>query len=251
MREVGGVEQGCKKNANRLLFNPMELVVQKREKFGKATNAMRKAGLVPAELYGRGIANVHLSIPAKELRKVLKQSGENTMVNVVIEGEKRPVMIHSLALDPVSDEITNVDLYQVRLDEKIKVRVPVEFTGESQAIKEKNGLLVKAMQEIEVEALPTNIPRSIVADISKIADIGQSVYVKDLAFEKGVEPIVDGESVVATVTAKMTEEQEAALAAEVKPEDVKVETEEKKEARDAAKAAEAPAGGAAPAGDKK
>ncbi|MDO8467254.1 MAG: 50S ribosomal protein L25 [bacterium] len=227
----------------------MELVVQKREKFGKATKAMRKAGLVPAELYGRGIANVHLSIPAKELRKVLKQSGENTMVDVMIDGEKRPVMIHELALDPVSDEITNVDLYQVRLDEKIKVRVPVEFVGESDAVKSKNGLLVKAMQEIEVESLPTDIPRSVSVDISKIADIGQSVHVKDLVLPKGVEVVADGESVVATVTAKMTEEQEAALAAEVKPEDVKVETEEKKEARDAEKAAAEPAtAGKAPAG---
>lgn len=230
----------------------MELAVQKREKFGKATNAMRKAGLVPAELYGRGVANVHLAIPIKELRKVLKQSGENTMVEVVVDGKKHPVMIHELAHDPVSDEITNVDLYQVRLDEKIKVRVPVEFVGESDAVKSKNGLLVKAMQEIEVESLPTSIPRSISADISKILEIGQSVHVKDLVLPKGVEVTVDGESVIATVTAKMTEEQEAALAAEVKPEDVKVETEEKKEARDAAKAAaEAPAGGAAPTAEKK
>ncbi|TSC82426.1 MAG: large subunit ribosomal protein L25 [Parcubacteria group bacterium Gr01-1014_19] len=229
----------------------MELAVQKREKFGKATNALRRSGLIPAELYGRGVANVHLAIPAKELRKVLKQSGENTMVNVVIDGKTHPVMIHELAHDPVTDEVTNVDLYQVRLDEKIKVRVPVEFIGESQAIKEKNGLLVKAMQELEIEALPTNIPRSVSADISKIVDIGQSVYVKDLVMADGVKAIVDGESVVATVTAKMTEEQEAALSAEVKPEDVKVETEEKKEVRDAAKAAaETPAAGA-PAAEKK
>ncbi|MEK7654236.1 MAG: 50S ribosomal protein L25 [Patescibacteria group bacterium] len=235
----------------------MELPVQKREIFGKATNALRKAGLIPAELYGRGVANVHLAIPAKELRRVLKQSGENTMVNVVIDGKTHPVMIHDLALDPVTDEVVNVDLYQVRLDEKIKVRVPVEFIGESQAIKEKNGLLVKAMQELEIEALPTNIPRSVSADISKIADIGQSVYVKDLVLADGVRAVVDGESVVATVTAKMTEEQEAALSAEVKPEDVKVETEEKKEVRDAAKAATAepaagsPAAGGKPAAEKK
>ncbi len=219
----------------------MELAVQKREKFGKATNALRRAGLIPAELYGRGVENLHLAIPAKELRKVLKQSGENTMVNVVIDGKTHPVMIHELAHDPVTDEVTNVDLYQVRLDEKIKVRVPVEFVGESEAVKNKNGLLVKAMQEIEVEALPTSIPRSVSADISRILDIGQSVYVKDLTLADGVKAIVDGDSVVATVTAKMTEEQEAALAAEVKPEDVKVETEEKKEVRAAEKAAsEAP-----------
>lgn len=231
----------------------MELTVQKREKFGKATNALRKAGLVPAELYGRGIANEHLAIPLKELRRVLKQAGQGTMVNVVVEGQKRPVMIHELMHDPVSDEITNVDLYQVRLDEKIKVRIPVEFTGESQAVKEKNGLLVKAMQDVEVEALPNDIPRSVSVDISKITDIGQSVYVKDIVIGSSVKFTAGADNVVATVTAKMTEEQEAALSAEVKPEDIKVETEEKKEARDAVKAAAAApaAGGAAPAPEKK
>lgn len=202
---------------------------------------------MPAELYGRGIENQHLVIPMKELRRVLKQAGQGTLVNVMVDGQKRPVMIHEIMVHPVSDEITNVDLYQVRLDEKIKVRIPIEFTGESQAVKEKNGLLVKAMQDVEVEALPNDIPRSASVDISKISDIGQSVFVKDLNLADGVKAVVEGDSVVATVTAKMTEEQEAALSAEVKPEDVKVETEEKKEARDAAKAAaEAPAGGAAP-----
>lgn len=206
---------------------------------------------MPAELYGRGIANQHLMVPMKELRRVLKQAGQGTMVNVVVEGKTLPVMIHEIMVHPVSDEITNVDLYQVRLDEKIKVRIPVEFIGESQAVKEKNGLLVRAMQDIEVEALPNDIPRSVSIDISKIADIGQSVYVKDIIFTEGVKAIVEGDSVVATVTAKMTEEQEAALSAEVKPEDVKVETEEKKEVRDAAKAAAAPAAGGAPAPEKK
>ena len=113
--------------------------------------------------------------------------------------------------------------------------------------------MVKAIQELEVEALPTSIPRSISVDLSKLADIGQSVYVKDLEVAGDVKILAGQENVVATVTAQMTEEQEAKLAAEVKPEDIKVETEEKKAEREATKAATAeatpaPAATGAPAG---
>lgn len=159
------------------------------------------------------------------------------MINVIIGNEKRPVIIYDVATDPVSDEIISADLYQVRLDEKVKIKVPLEFTGESSAIKNKNGILVKVMKELEVEALPADIPRSLIVDVSKLEDIGNSVYVKDLKIGKGVKVSVGPESVVATVTAQMTEEQEAKLAAEVKPEEIKVEGEEKKTERDAAKAA--------------
>ncbi|KKU77382.1 MAG: 50S ribosomal protein L25 [Candidatus Giovannonibacteria bacterium GW2011_GWB1_47_6b] len=230
----------------------MELAVQKREKFGKATKKLREQGLIPAELYGKGVQNLHLSIPLKEFRKVLKQAGESTMINVVVSSpageEKRPAIIYDVITDPVSDEIIGADLYQVRLDEKVKIKIPLEFTGESQAVKNKNGILVKVMQELEVEALPADIPRSLVVDISKLEDIGNSVYVKDLKIGNGVKVSVGPESVVATVTAKMTEEQEAKLAAEVKPEEIKVETEEKKTERDAAKAAAEASSPASPAG---
>lgn len=230
----------------------MELAVQKREKFGKAVNALRKQGLVPAELYGKGVENLHLVVPAKELAKLLKQSGESSMISVVIDGQKKPVMIQEVVHNAVSDELMSVDFYQVKLDEKIKVSVPLEFVGESPAVKDKEGILVKALQEVEIESLPTAIPRSIVVDISKIVDIGQAIRVKDLAVPEGVKVLADAEGAVATATAKMTEEQEAKLSESVKVEDVAVETEEKKEARDAEKtAAEAPAGGATPAAEKK
>ncbi len=235
----------------------MELAVQKREKFGKAVRSLREQGLIPAELYGKGVENLHLAIPSKEFKKVFKQAGESSMVNVVLGNEKRPVMISGVAVDPVTDEVLSIDLYQVRLDEKIKIKVPLEFIGEAPAIKDFKGILVKAMQELEVEALPTNIPRSLVVDLTKIAQIGQSVYAKDLAVPSDVKLLVGPEAVLATVTAQMTEEQEAKLAAEVKPEDIKVETEEKNAERDATKAATAETPGGAesaagkPAAEKK
>lgn len=222
----------------------MELSVQKRNKFGKAVRTLREQGLIPAELYGKGVENLHLAIPVKEFRKVFKEVGESSMINVVVDDQKRPVVISGVNTHPVTDEILSVDLYQVRLDEKIKIKVPLEFVGESLAVKDFKGILVKAMQEVEVEALPDKIPHSIAVDISKIAAIGQSIHIKDLNLPSDVKVMVGLEAVVATVTAQMTEEQEAKLAAEVKVEEIKSETEEKKEARVAEKSA---AGEAAPA----
>lgn len=228
----------------------MELVVQKREKFGRAVMGLRKEGMIPAELYGKGVKNEHLAIPVKDFRRVFKQAGESTLIDVVIGTEKKPAMIYDVMTDPVTDEILSVDLYQVRLDEKIKIRVPLEFIGESLAIKDEHGILVKPMQEIEVEALPNKIPHSIKVDISKIAHIGEVVNVGSLNLGSDIKILADDTAVLATVTAQMTEEQEAKLAAEVKPEDVKVETEEKREARAAEKAATGEAGAAPAAAGK-
>ena len=228
--------------------------MQTREKFGKSVKSLRKAGLIPAELYGKGVQNLHLAIPSKDFKKVFKQAGESSMVNVVLDSpageEKRPVMISGVSVDPVSDDVLSVDFYQVRLDEKIKIKVPLQFIGESAAIKDFKGILVKAMQELEVEALPSKIPHSLSVDISKITEIGQSFYVKDLSASSDIKFLIDPESVIATVTAQMTEEQEAKLAAEIKPEEVKSETEEKKEARTAEKTTEAPASAETPAAGK-
>ena len=222
----------------------MELVVQKREKMGKAAKSLRKEGMIPAELYGKGIENLHLSVGLKDFRKVLKVAGESTMIDVVIGGEKRPVMIYEVITDPVSDEITGADFYQVRLDQKIKIRVPLEFVGESAAMKDEHGILVKPTQELEVEALPNKIPHSIKVDISKIMHIGEVVNVADLKLGADVKILADDTAVLATVTAQMTEEQEAKLSEAVKADEVKSEVEEKKAERDAAKAADAPAAGA-------
>lgn len=215
----------------------MDLQVQKREILGRGVKELRKKGLVPAELYGKGTANLHLSIPSKEFKKLYKEAGENTVINVLIDGQKHPVLVNDVAYDPLSGEVRSIDLHAVRMDKKLKVGVPVEFLGVAPAIKEKNGLLVKALKEVEVEALPTDIPRSFKADLSKLTDIGQSIYVKNLEVPSGVKILLDPETVVATVTAKVTEEEELAMQqATTGVETIKVETEEKKAEREAAKA---------------
>ena len=212
----------------------MELAVQKRNIFGRQVKTLRKQGLIPAELYGHGLANLHLAVPAKDFMKVFKKAGENTIVNIVVDNEKRPTFIYGIATDPVTDEITNIDFYQVRLDEKIKIKVPVVFIGESAAVKA-GGILVKAVQELEVEALPGNIPSSFEVDLSRLTEIGQSFYVRDLSVPSDVKLFADSNTAITTITAPMTEEEEAALAQTADVSTIKSETEEKKAEREAEK----------------
>jgi large subunit ribosomal protein L25 len=219
----------------------MDLNATHRTTLGRKVNTLRKEGLVPAELYGHGIENIHLSVDAKKLEEVYDESGESVMVNLVIDadaGKKRPIIINDLALDPVTDEILSADFYQVRLDEKITVYVPIIFTGVSGAVKDEGGILVKAMQEIEVEALPNDVPKEIVVDISKINHIGESIHISDMDIASNIEVLVDAETVIATVTEKASEEEEQVASAEIDVDAVKTEAEIKSTDKDSKEEAE-------------
>jgi large subunit ribosomal protein L25 len=210
----------------------VELNVQKREILGRAVKSLRKKGLIPAELYGHGFNNLHLSVPLRDFSSAFKQAGESSLLKLKIEGEKDKeinVLIHDISRHPLTDEILQVDFYQVRMDEKIRTSVPLHFIGEAPAIKEKDGILVKAMQEIEIEALPVNLPQSIEVDLSPLVDIGASIYVKDIKSDKNVKLLVEPDTVVATVTEKAKEEE---VPPAITVEEVKIEGEEKKEAKE-------------------
>ncbi len=204
----------------------MDLAVKTREKFGKNLKALRREGLIPAELYGRGFENAHLAIDGKEFKKVFGESGESTIINLLFGKESRPALVHDIQKDFLTDEIIHIDFHQVRMDEKIKARIPLEFIGEAPAVKEFGGVLNKTISEIEVEALPGDLPRHFEVDISGLKELDQSFYVSDLKAPKGVEILVEPETVIATVTPPAEEEKvEEVVPADVT--DVKVESEEK------------------------
>jgi large subunit ribosomal protein L25 len=229
----------------------MELTATKREQFGRALKGLRAEGFLPAELYGHGVENLHLSVSAKDFRKVFKAAGESTMIDLLVDGKKHPVMIQEVLTNPRSDVVVGVDFYQVRLDQKLKLKVPLIFVGESAGVKEKQGILIKALSEVEVEAFPQDLPHTIEVNIAKLADIGSSIRVKELPVSADVKLLDDPEFVVATITARMTEEQEAKLAAVADVTTIKSEVEEKKEERAKDKEATGDAGAPATAEVKK
>lgn len=223
----------------------LSLVVRPRRITGKAVRKIRKTGAIPAVLYGKGVATILLEVPAVEFMRVFREAGENTIVKLSIADDGgqdvRNVLIHDVTRDPLSDEILHVDFYQVRLDEKVKVAVPLVFTGESPAVKNEGGVLVKALQELEIEALPTDIPDEIAVDISSLVTFEDAIHVRDLAIPANVDVVVAPDTVVALVQPPRTEEELKALeeAPVTAAPEVITEAEAKRKEEEAAAAAEA------------
>jgi large subunit ribosomal protein L25 len=191
------------------------------------------------------VENTHLSVGAKEFNKILKEAGMSTVVNVVLENKKTPVLIQDIQKNYLTGEVEHADLYMVRMDEKIKAKVPLEFVGVSPAVKDKGGILNKAMSEIEVEALPLDLPHKLEVNLASLDDLNKSIYVKNIAVPEKVRVLVGAETVIATVTQPIAEEVKVEAPAEADLSAVKVETEEKKAERVAKKTSEEKAEGGA------
>lgn len=204
----------------------IELVAQKREILGRAVKQLRNTGVIPAELYGHNVKNIHLSLPKKEFSEIFKTVGENEIINLIVDDKKIPVLAHDIQKNYLTDEIIHVDFYQVKMTEKITVATPLEFIGEAPAVKEKDGVLVKAMHEIKVEALPTHLPHSIKVDLTSLNEIGKSIYVGDLFIPNDVKVLVDSKTVIATITEKAKEEE--VVVEEPKIEEIVTEAEAKR-----------------------
>ncbi len=174
-------------------------------------NALRAAGLIPAEIYGKEFSNLHISVPAKEFGKVFKQAGENTIVNLKVGGDIYPVIIHDQQKDSISGQFLSVSFFKVRMDEKIIAPIPIVFIGESPAIKGLGGILIKSMDEIEVEALPADLPHEIVINIETITELGGNIYVKDVPVAKNYKIITTPDTVIATVVAPKEEVEETVV----------------------------------------
>ncbi|MEK7506211.1 MAG: 50S ribosomal protein L25 [Patescibacteria group bacterium] len=209
----------------------MELQTKARIIFGKKTEKLRKAGIIPAEVFGRGIKNEHVSVSAKEFSKIFKEAGENTVINLVDEkGAKTPAIISDVSFDHLKNEMLSVDFHHIRLDEKIQAKVPIEFTGEAPAVK-KGLVIIKVMNEIEVEALPNEIPHRFEVDISALENPGQDISVKDLKPAAGVKILASSDATIITVAESRKEEvvtPPPAPAAEAAPAEAPEKSEENK-----------------------
>jgi len=207
----------------------MELYAQAREVLGKKVKSLRNNGFIPAEFYGHGFENKHLSVLEKDFIKIYKEAGENTVLTLVVDGEKTPVIISHVDEDYLSGKFLSVNLRGIKKDEEIRTHIPIEFTGTDVAAK--NGLLlVKVLDEVEIEALPDNIPHQFTIDITPLERVGQSISVKDVVI-KNVKVLSPEETIIAIVKEKEEEKEEPAKTEEPageKKEEEKKPGEEKK-----------------------
>lgn len=208
----------------------LELKAEKRKIFGKKLKALRSKGLVPAVVYGGSEGSIPLILELGALKRIFKHSGETTLIKLFIDNsDSKNVLIHDSARDPITDEIQHVDFYEVKMDEKIIAKIPLVFIGSSSAISDLGGILVKVIQELEIRALPVDLPHEIEVDISVLNNFEDTILVKDIKLPENIESLENDSAAVASIAPPRSDQEIEALSGEIeeKVENVKVETEEK------------------------
>jgi len=174
-------------------------------KTSKREKGEKKEDQIPAILYGRGIDNEMLWLDRKDFLKAYKEAGESTLVDAQVGDEARSVLIHDVQTHPLTGEVIHVDLYQVRMDEKIETDIELEFTGIAPAVKELGGTLVKSLDKIPVRCLPGDLIGNLEVDISNLKTFEDHIYIKDLNIPEGIEVLLEEDTVVALVTPPRTQ----------------------------------------------
>ncbi len=205
----------------------MFTIAAKKRDLNINLDTLRKGGELPAVFYGAGKQSTPISVSNIEFKKVWRQAGESSAIVVKTPEGDIDVLIHEVQMDPVRDEPIHIDFLAIDMTKKIKVKVPLEFEGVSPAVKSGIGNLVKVLHEIEIEALPKDLPHNLVIDISKLATLEDNIVVSEVPLPAGVEAVTPGTEVVASVIAQVEEKEE-----EVAPVDLSAIEVEKKGKKD-------------------
>ncbi len=194
---------------------------------GRKVKHLRKEGILPATVYGKAFESLLVQFNAAEVEKLFSDIGESTLVEVILdEKEKLPVLFRNPQYHAIEGNLIHIDCYKVNLKEKISAMVPIEFVGESQAVKDGN-TLVTVTDEVEIEALPADLPENIEVDLSVLDNLEATITVADLKIDTSkLEVLTDAEQLIAKVEEPRAEE-EVAPVEEATPADVEVITEKK------------------------
>lgn len=195
------------------------LKAEERKIEGRKVKNLRKEGILPGNVYGKKIKSLAVQVGLKDFEQTYKEIGETGLLTLIVGTEEKPVLIHNLQYHPITDEPLHVDFLQVDLKEKVEADIPVELSGESPAEKQALGTVVQYINEIKVEALPGDLPEKFEVDISALAEVDQSIFVKDIKYDKSkVEIKGDLEAVLAKVEPPQKEEVVEAPAVETEGE---------------------------------
>jgi len=218
----------------------LSLSAKIRKDLGKKVKSLRKKGKTPAILYGPGVKNLPLEIDLREFEKILKEAGESSLIKLQIGDEKMKnkeftVLIHEIERDPLTLKPIHIDFYQPKLKEEVEALVSLVFEGESKAVKELGGTLVKNIFEVKVKALPLNLPKEIKVSIEKLKTFEDEIFVSDLKLPEGVKILKEPQEIIASVSAPEKVEEELEKPIEEKVEEVEKVVEKKEEEEEEAK----------------
>jgi large subunit ribosomal protein L25 len=186
----------------------MFVIKAKKRNEGVNVDTLRKTGEIPAVFYGAGKTSTSISLSIIDFKKIWREAGESSTVKISIGDNNIDALIHKVQVHPVTEEPIHVDFLAVDMNKKIKVNVPLEYIGISNAVKNGLGNLVKVLHEVEVEALPKDLPHNLEVDISKLETTEDQVFVSDIKLPTGVVIVTEGNEVVASIVLQVEEKEE-------------------------------------------
>lgn len=190
-----------------------KLKVEKRKVLGKDVKKLRRDGFLPANVYGKNIKSEAVQAVFKDFQEIYEKAGETSLVDLELDGKTIPVLIHNVQKN-FRGLVLHADLFQVNLKEKVKTNVPLVIVGEPKAVTDKIGILMNILSEIEVEALPEELPENIEVSVEHLANIDDQITVADLKAPTGVEVLTDPSQVVSKIGELVTKEAQEEAAAE-------------------------------------
>jgi len=212
----------------------IELALAKRETLGKKVRFLRHQGVTPVHLFGHGIESLALQCETAQLKQVLAKAGRTKLIDLKLDRKKpRRAVVREVQRSPKTSELLHVDFYQVRMEEKIRVEVPIVLTGEAPALKLKENMLEQYLTSLTVECLPDEIPADIELDLSPLVEIDDVIRVKDIHLGEKITVLSEPETAVVRISERPVEKVEE----EVVEEEV---AEEAAEAAEEAPTEEAP-----------
>lgn len=162
----------------------LKLTAEDRSVRGRKVKHLRSKGVLPANVFGKGVKSYAINISKDSFKRVFSEAGETGIVELSVGSKINPVLISNVQVHPVNGDILHVDFRQVDLTEKIKATVPVEVINESPAEKSGIGTVVQQVNELEVEALPVDLPEKFEVDVSVLVEVDQAIFVKNLVYDK-------------------------------------------------------------------
>ena len=188
----------------------MFVIKAKKRNEGVNLDILKKTGEIPAVFYGAGKTSTSISISIIDFKKIWREAGESSTIKISMGDNNIDVLIHEVQVHPVTEEPIHVDFLVIDMNKKIKVNVPLEFIGISNAVKNGLGNLVKVLHEVEVEALPKDLPHNLEVDISKLETVEDQIFVSDIKLPTGVVIIENEHDVVASIVLQVEEKEEVA-----------------------------------------
>jgi len=190
----------------------IELNADVRETTGKKVKVLRREGILPAVVYGLGIEPIPLSLDSHTASKILEEAGGTTVINLKVGKDTHAVLVREKQREALYRELLHVDFLKVAMDELITAIVRVDLIGEAPAVRNLGGLLVSGVNEIEVEALPMNLPENVEVDVSSLVEIEDGISVSDLDLGDDITILTEPEELIARVIyAEVEEEPEEEL----------------------------------------